>query len=354
LLFLGGVPSRHRSINPKYELLEIHLKMEFDVSLVTFLQSYHSLLPLMRLASLFGSREFFLLLLPAVYWCVSAALGFRLGLMLTVSSGINAVCKVLWHSPRPYWVNRDVYAWASEGSFGLPSGHSQIAVSFWGLWAESIRSRRAWTAAILLSLFIGLSRIYLGAHFPGDVLAGWTIGALLLVAFCCGEKIFGERIRRQGLQMQIMISLAASLALLALFAMSRSLLAGWQMPDMWAANAFAHRSGIDPTSAKEALQAAGMLFGLGSGYALLQKRGGFCAAGPARQRALRYLLGLAGLIIIWYGLGAISPASGVLAYLRAALAGLWVAYMAPLCFMKMGLAENFESAPTKPQNPADL
>ena len=67
--------------------------MDYDVSLVLFLQSYPALAFLMKFLSHLGTKEFFLLLLPAVYWCGNAALGFRLGLILTASYGINAICK---------------------------------------------------------------------------------------------------------------------------------------------------------------------------------------------------------------------------------------------------------------------
>jgi membrane-associated phospholipid phosphatase len=314
--------------------------VEADIGLVLYLQSFPWALPVMKLASLLGTTEFFLLLLPAVYWCYSAALGFRLGLILTISYGINVILKALWHSPRPYWVSQEVKVWAREPSFGLPSGHAQIAVSFWGLLAGSLESSRAWMAAILLSLLIGLSRIYLGVHFPQDVIAGWIVGAGLLGAFLYGDLHLSERLSQQSLIIQILISLAVSLAMPGFFALTRFALGGWQMPELWTAYALAGTDvPIDPLSARDALQAAGLLFGVASGYAILQQQGGFSAEGAASQRVLRYLLGMAGLVIIWYGLGAISSFAWAVSYLRAMLAGLWVAYIAPLCFQKIGLAE---------------
>jgi membrane-associated phospholipid phosphatase len=332
------------SIKTKY-VRERGVQVDAGIGLVLYLQSFPWALPLMKLASFLGTKEFFLLLLPAVYWCYSAALGFRLGLILTVSYGINVILKAFWHSPRPYWVSREVEIWAREPSFGLPSGHAQISVSFWGLLACRLHSSRACAAAILLSLLIGLSRIYLGVHFPQDVIAGWIVGAGLLGAFLYGESHLSERLSRQSLKMQIIISLAASLAMLGFFALSRSALEGWQTPELWAAYDLAGTVvPIDPLSAGDALQAAGLLFGMASGYALLQQQGGFSAEGPVRQRVVRYLLGIAGLVAIWYGLGTISSFAWAVSYLRAMLAGLWVAFIAPLCFQKAGLAEKCASS----------
>ena len=315
--------------------------MDYDVSLVLFLQSYPALAFLMKFLSYLGTKEFFLLLLPAVYWCGNAALGFRLGLILTASYGINAICKLLWHSPRPYWVSQDVFAMSGEGSFGLPSGHAQIAASFWGLLAARVASPRALAAAMLLILAIGLSRIYLGVHFPQDVIVGWMIGAGILAAFLYCDQHLGKRLFNLSPGTQILISFAASLTLLAVFYLTRYALASWQMPEAWAANAFAETAQtIDPMSTKDSLQASGMLFGVASGYALMNRQGGFSAAGSARKKVLRYILGLIVLFTIWYGPGAVLPAAGILTYLKAAFAGLWVAYFAPLCFLRMHLAEN--------------
>jgi hypothetical protein len=132
------------------------------------------------------------------------------------------------------------------------------------------------------------------------------------------------------------------MTLIAVFFLTQSYLNDWQVPELWAANAFAKTGQIiDPKSAKDALQAAGMLFGVSSGYALIQNRGGFSTEGTRTQLVLRSLLGLAGLMILWYGLAALSPASGVIVCLRAVLAGLWVAYIAPLCFIRMHLAKDY-------------
>ncbi len=46
--------------------------------------------------------------------------------------------------------------------------------------AASIRKWWGWLIAILIILLIGISRLYLGVHFPLDVILGWLIGALLL------------------------------------------------------------------------------------------------------------------------------------------------------------------------------
>ncbi len=79
--------------------------------------------------------------------------------------------------PCPYWLSQEVIALASQENFGLPSGHAQNALSVWGLLAASSSRRWAWPVVAVLVFLIGLSRIYLGVHFPTDVLGGWLVAA---------------------------------------------------------------------------------------------------------------------------------------------------------------------------------
>ncbi len=95
---------------------------------------------------------------------------------------LSTILKDLFHRPRPDIVPHAVYA--SSGSF--PSGHSMLsAITYLTLGALLARShqRRALKVyflflAVLLTLIVGVSRVYLGVHWPTDVLAGWTAGAV--------------------------------------------------------------------------------------------------------------------------------------------------------------------------------
>jgi undecaprenyl-diphosphatase len=87
--------------------------------------------------------------------------------------------KVLVLRPRPHlWPPL-----VTQTGYAFPSGHALAAATFYPLLAVEVSRRRpaarpwAWTLALGLAFFVGLGRLYLGVHWPTDVLAGWALGA---------------------------------------------------------------------------------------------------------------------------------------------------------------------------------
>jgi len=82
--------------------------------------------------------------------------------------------KLAFHRARP----AAFLGLASPDSYSFPSGHALYAMCLYSALASITAGRRmlAWTAAGLMIALIGFSRIYLGVHYPSDVLAGWSIG----------------------------------------------------------------------------------------------------------------------------------------------------------------------------------
>jgi membrane-associated phospholipid phosphatase len=303
------------------------------------------LLAPMQFFSFLGTEQFFLFIAPALFWCIDAGLGLRMGLGLSISVSLNSILKLAFHSPRPYWVNPSVQPMAAETSFGLPSAHAQNAVVVWGLLAAWIKKTWAWVLAILIMLMIGLSRIYLGVHFLGDVLAGWLVGALILWAFLRLERPLLAWLARLPVSGQILAALIASLALILLGALVRLPLSGWTVPDSWATLAARAPEArpLEPLALSSLFSQAGVFFGLALGGILLKRGGWFDARGPALQRVLRYLIGLVGVMSIYLLLGALFPRGEalipyLLRYLRYALIGLWIAFIAPWLFIRLKLA----------------
>ncbi|OGO30736.1 MAG: hypothetical protein A2Z16_16170 [Chloroflexi bacterium RBG_16_54_18] len=321
--------------------------LDTGIVIIVFLQGLGLwLVESMRLISYLGVEEFYLFVAPVVFWCVNATVGLRIGLGLMASNSLNTILKLLLHGPRPYWYSPEVKAFSSETSFGSPSAHAQNAVVVWGLLANSIKRSWAWILAIAIMLLTGISRLALGVHFPHDVLLGYLVGILVLWAFIALEKPVYTWLARKPVNTQIALSFAASIVILLAGMLARLSLGDWSVPASWstlAAQAAPGSDPIAPLALSGLVSNAGVFFGLAWGAIWLKKGGWFDARGPAWQLIVRFLIGIAGVFVLWMGLGAVFPRGEtllplLLRYTRYTLVGLWVAGIAPLLFIRLGLA----------------
>lgn len=302
----------------------------------------------MKFFTSLGSENFFFLVLPLLYWSVDARVGLRVAFILVTGTSLSCSMKFLFASPRPYWVSADVRPGSVESTFGLPSAHAQNAAAMWGTMAAAVPAgkdwkRWAWMVAVVIAFLVGFSRLYLGMHFAHDVLAGWLIGYVLLFVFLKFWDPVTAWLKTKTLLQQIAIAFVISLVLIALGMLSHAPLKGYTFPAAWTENA--RRAGPLPTPAsmEDIFTAAGTFFGFALGAAWIASRGGYQTEGPVGKRALRFVIGLIGVLILWEGLGAVLPRGDAwvpltLRYLRYALVGFWMIGGAPWLFFHFNLA----------------
>jgi membrane-associated phospholipid phosphatase len=315
--------------------------LEWGIPIMAWLQGLGAgLTAPMRFFTFLGQEEFYLLVMPAILWSFDAKLGFRIGLVLLTSAGLNGVLKQAFGWPRPYWVSGQVRAMSTETSFGMPSGHAQNSLAVWGCLAKGIGRGWAYLGLGLLVLLISISRLYLGVHFPADLLGGWLAGGLLLWAFLRFEEPVRIRLARLPAGVQIVIVFLTSYVLVVL----GQLIAGFGpsiLPDwvLGAASAAPESEAIDPRDVSGIISSAGALFGLGAGGVSLFAWGGFDAGGVWWKRTLRFLFGVIGVAALFFGLKAVFPPDvQALRYLRYAAVGYWVSYLGPRAFVTLRLA----------------
>ena len=98
---------------------------QYELPIIEALQNLaKNLQPLWNAITFLGDETFYLLFMPLIYWCVDAMAGLRIGVMLLLSAFSNGFLKMIFKSPRPYWLSEKISAGAEHNSFGLPSGHA--------------------------------------------------------------------------------------------------------------------------------------------------------------------------------------------------------------------------------------
>ncbi|MCA1058503.1 phosphatase PAP2 family protein [Rossellomorea aquimaris] len=110
-------------------------------------------------------------------------LALFVSITIVTGAGFNGLLKWIFKRERP-----DIEALIQQGGYSFPSGHSMSSFIFYGslafiLFRASDRKRYKWASVMVVAtlvLLIGLSRVYLGVHYPSDILGGFTAGGAWL------------------------------------------------------------------------------------------------------------------------------------------------------------------------------
>ena len=154
-------------------------------------------------ASVLGTTALALVL--CIYWWRSVERrtdAVTLAVTLAGSAALGQALKSVFARPRPH-----LFIWlTTAGGWSFPSGHTLNAVVLAGLLAWLVGRRlNGWRrvsfcgVAVLWAVLVGLSRVYLGVHYPSDVLASLAVGGLcLLAALGAHRAICAARMHRRA------------------------------------------------------------------------------------------------------------------------------------------------------------
>lgn len=288
--------------------------LDWGIQVILWLQGHFSpaLDGVFKAITFLGEEEFFLIFLAFLYWCVHRAIGARATVLLLFSNYINTVAKTWLAQPRPFDYDARVRVIKPVGGYGLPSGHAQNSVAIWGFLMTVWRSPLMWGVSLALIIAVGLSRVYLGVHFPTDVAGGYLLGGLVLWGYLWLEDRLQPIIAQWSFGLQVFVTSFVALSL-----------------------ALGLRT-------EEGMTVSGSLFGLLLGLAIERRFLRFSAEGEMLQRVLRLWLGVIVLLGLRFGLkavfGAMEPVL-VWRFVRYALIGLWAAAGAPWVFLRLGWAK---------------
>lgn len=284
-----------------------------------------------------GSNLGYLVVLSLVYWCVDKRSGQGLAYSSLLSATLNIWLKHIWGIPRPDDVALEevlqeagikgrVTPLRESTLPSFPSGHAQGAAVTWGYVARRVRAnsdstRRRWAgyAVAGLIVLIAFSRIYLGVHFPQDVIAGLGIGVVYLAVWVWAEPRVASWLATLSVKWRYALAALAPLAMLL----------------------------VQP--GEDTAAAMGAVMGLGVGYVLEGQTSRFDTAGRWQQRVLRGALGLVLTISAYFCLRVLFGLVRVegnleLAWrtLRYALVGFAGGWGVPWVFVRAGLARQVD------------
>lgn len=258
-----------------------------------------------------GSLEFYMFTIPIIYWMVDKHFGFRFSVFFIFSAYVNSGVKHIFVTERPPSELRLV----EQEGYAFPSGHAQGSTAFWGFLALKLKKPLAWAGAVAMILLVSLSRIYLGVHWPIDILGGLTIGVLLLLAYSPLARMDLEKIPFRTWM------LGSVLAAVILYLL--------------------HPTGDGPMT-------VGFFLGALLGYRLELRYVKFQEDATLVQNVLKLILGLAALFVLRIVLKPlVSWLPGEIDYVvRYAFLGLWASLGAPFTFTKLGLFKKIDLAKT--------
>lgn len=295
-----------------------------SVPFLVWLQGFQNdgLTAAMRFFSYLGTEYFYLLLLPFLYWTISKRWGILVTFSLVFSTYLMGVFKWTFNLPRP--PSPPVEKLWHETSPSFFSGHAATAMAVWGALATLIRRTWFWALAAALIFFIGFSRLYLGVHYPADVIAGWLAGGLVAWAVLTGDARLAPKLQAWP---------ALKILLIAFFV---SLLMVFLHPRLIQENQW---------PAPNAVQLGGLMFGIVAGLVWDVKSLHFQVQGSWGQKALRMLLGLVVILFFYLGPKLIIDAMNVTSYpvvqsmrfVRYTLVGFAVSGLAPWLFQRLRL-----------------
>jgi hypothetical protein len=205
-----------------------------------------------------------------------------------------------------------------ETSPSFLSGHTQGAVVVWGYLAYHIKKSWFRVFAVLIFLLIGFSRMYVGVHFPQDVIGGFIVGVVYLILWILLEPKVREWLSRQTVIVRY--SLAVLVPLVIWF--------------------------LNPSEATATPMGAAI--GLGVGFVYEGQTVNFSVTGSTRQRILRAVFGLVVILVSYFGLGNIfgnfdesmgETMETIWRLVRYAIIGFGGGWFLPWLFVKTGLAD---------------
>lgn len=284
-----------------------------DPSFIVWIQQFSSPLldSIFKAITTLGNEEYYILSIPLLYWLYDKKFALRFGIFFLFNAYLNSFIKHIFKYPRPPLELHKI----EQGGYTFPSGHAQGNTGFWGYLAVQIKRRWVYIAAAIIFSLVAFSRVYLGVHFPLDIIVGILIGLAWIILY----ELISRKVK---LNLNLWQWFLASFILCAVFLAI-------------------HPGGDGPLT-------MGFMLGVLWGYRLETEYVDFKARGNWWQNILKAVIGISGLFALRMGLKPVlmamfnQPEEATTLYhgatfIRYFCLGLWVSLAAPWLFRLINL-----------------
>ena len=278
--------------------------MEFELNIIRAIQSIANpfLDGLFQFITMFGEEAILIPLIAVIYWAFNKKMGEYIAYASLTSVLVNGAIKDIFKAKRPIGEPgiRSLKVETATG-YSFPSGHTQGTASFWGAIAIYLKKNYMYGISGLIIVLVAISRLYLGVHYPKDVLFGAIFG--ILTSFIT-YKLFNKVNNKIALYFITFIIFIPALL-------------------------YAHSADF--------IKGMGTFLGFALGIYVEKKYVNFSVEGKSANKILRVVIGLAILILLKVGLKAVFPNKLVFHFLRYFIIVFFGIGLYPAIFKKLKL-----------------
>ncbi|HOO43760.1 MAG TPA: phosphatase PAP2 family protein, partial [Bacillota bacterium] len=181
--------------------------MQFELEMIHWFQDLRNgfLDFLFNFFTVFGEELVLIVILGFIYWSYDKKVGEKMGFTIFISLAFNSLLKLVIHRPRPFVADSTIEPLRLDtaGGYSFPSGHTQTAATTFFSLYYNIKKRWLLIVAIVITILVAISRMYLGVHYLTDVLVGAALG--ITIAWIFGK--YFDRIKKIDLVYSVILAL---------------------------------------------------------------------------------------------------------------------------------------------------
>ncbi|MDD4123576.1 MAG: phosphatase PAP2 family protein [Bacilli bacterium] len=170
---------------------------EFQLEIIRWIQQFNNgfLDSLFEDITMFGEELIAILIIAFMYFCYNKQLAKKLTYIMLTSMTFNGIIKNIVKAPRPIGEEgiRSLRVETATG-YSFPSGHTQTAATLYTSLSLFIKKRWASILTTIIIILVAISRLYLGVHYPADVI----VGAFLGIAFAFGGNYLYDHYKKEN------------------------------------------------------------------------------------------------------------------------------------------------------------